>query len=130
MPDAAKREAGPMPHPYIKNLFPGYPNASQRLTFISGPAHRQSSPTITHHRPVHIPECSLLAVKDLPLYLVSLLVNSVNVTGIFKRNSVNDSNFKCKKCPIAFSSLSPSKGMQTQNSSSSKELTLLVLQLA
>ena len=31
---------------------------------------------VTHHRSVHIPECSFLAVEDLPLYFVSFLVHS------------------------------------------------------
>lgn len=86
-----------IPHPAALLLSPGYPKASQKLTFTSSPAHRPSSPTSTHHRTVHIPKCSLLTVKDLPLYLVSLLVNPVNVIGYLKATVLRTviSNIKC-----------------------------------
>ena len=74
----------PAPGPRPFDLFAGYHSAPQRLTLLCGPTDRQSGFSSTHHRPVHVPERSLLAVKNLPLYLVSLLVHSVNITRYLK----------------------------------------------
>lgn len=87
----------PTPHPTAVLLVPRLPQSSTEVTFISSPAHRPAGPTSTHHRTVHIPKCSLLTVKNLPLYLVSLLVNSANVIGYLKETVLRSVilNIKC-----------------------------------
>lgn len=118
----------PTPCPTAFLLSPGYPRAPQQLTFISSPAHRPRCPSSTHHRTVHIPKCSLLTVKNLPLYLVSLLVNPVNVMRYLKETVLRTVILNTKRVqPV---SSPPSKSTQNKTCSSPKELTLLVLQLA
>lgn len=114
----------PTPHPTAVLLVPSPPQSSREGDISAACS---QTPSSTHHRTVHIPKCSLLTVENLPLYLVSLLVNPVNVIGHLKE-SVKDSNFEHKMCQTT----SPpfQKIMQNENCSSPKELTLLVLQLA
>lgn len=94
------------------------------------PTPSQRNSTSTHHRPVYIPKRSFLAVENFPFYLVSLLVNSVNVIRRLKETVLviwNIRGFQYLIYPLL-----PLKAHTHTHTelSSSKELTLLVLQLA
>lgn len=111
-------------------LSPGYPKAPQEMTFISNPAHRPSGPT--QHSPPDDAHPKMLAPDCQESSSLSCLSSCqpCQCHRIFKRNSIEDSNFKQKNVSNLFLPPTLSKSMQNKICWSPKVLTLLVLQLA
>lgn len=96
------RQAQPLA-PQLFYLSPGYLKAPQKLTFISSPAHRASSPT--QHSPLDGAHPKMLAPDCQESSSRSCLSSCqpCQCHRTFKINSVEDSDFKHKICPITFS---------------------------